>query len=174
MMGGIISDTLNLTSPTTTDIDREILPWLEKIARCDANQLADEFFSTGSVLQGHDATDSVRVDCKEFEQNGWKIAVSQVEEQGLDYFWQQKDKLRQAMLKLSQERSLDFACFLVTDVTAHYSVMLTVGNPRVIEAIDYPALEENLFALDGVVSRKKQLMPRLSWILDKVPKHEQS
>lgn len=170
MAGGIISDTLYLTSPTSTPTDRKILEWLEKITECDMEKFAHDFFSAGSVLQASTAAAAVRADCKEYSEAGWKIGVAQVEEQSLQHFWDRKDELHQALIELNSEKRLDFSCLLITDITRHYSLLIVEGDERLIQAIDYPKLQENLFELEGIVSRKKQLLPRLMFILHKVAK----
>ena len=170
MAAGLISDTLFLTSPTTTPADKETLAWLEQAAKTDLKKFADAFFAAGSLLVSVEPGQAIRTDCKEYDENGWKIAVAQIEEQSLDNFWKKKDDLAAALETLRKGGNLDFACVLVTDITRHYSVLLTAGSKAVIGAIDYPKLEENLFELEGVVSRKKQLLPHLVHLLAKVKK----
>ncbi|MEM6885278.1 MAG: putative manganese-dependent inorganic diphosphatase [Verrucomicrobiota bacterium] len=158
---GMISDTLNLTSPTTTDVDREILPWLGEQAGRDLNEYAELFFSTGSVLNVQTAEEAVRGDCKEYEEGDWKMAVAQIEELGLQRFWERKEELQQALSELRLKLGVDFACLLVTDIGRHYSILLVKGEDELCDAIDYPRLEDGVFELDGIVSRKKQLLPYL-------------
>lgn len=172
MAAGIISDTLHLTSPTTTEIDREILAWLGTLTPVPVKQFADQFFSTGSALQVNTPAAVVAADCKQYEENGWKIAVAQVEELGFDHFWPKKNELAAALVELQRSRQLDFACLLITDITTHDSYLLCAGNERVIAAIDYPRQETNLFHLEGIVSRKKQLLPHLCNVLNKVARDQ--
>ncbi|MEM9445868.1 MAG: putative manganese-dependent inorganic diphosphatase [Verrucomicrobiota bacterium] len=170
MASGIISDTLFLTSPTTTEADKEILTWLEEVSGADLKAFAEEMFAEGSILKGSSAKEVVQVDCKEYDEDGWKLAVAQVEELELDHFWPKKQELEEALLEMARQRGRDFACLLITDITKHYSLLLTVGNEQVIERIEYPELMPNLFELDGIVSRKKQLMPVLLRILSGCPR----
>jgi manganese-dependent inorganic pyrophosphatase len=168
LMGGIIADTLHLTSPTTTPVDVEILNWLKTISDYDPSKMAEEYFSAGSVLQVSSADQAVRSDCKDFTENGWRLVIAQVEEQGFDHFMKHKKALREALEEMRQSKNIDFACLLVTDVTLHNSLLLTAGDERIIHAIDYPKVEDHLFELEDVVSRKKQLLPHLSRILSKL------
>ena len=170
MAAGIISDTLFLTSPTTTDLDRKTLAWLGDVAKTDLKAFADAFFAAGSVLVNTPAPQAIRTDCKHYDECGWKIAASQIEEQSLDNFWKQKEPLTEALEAYRQEHVLDFACLLVTDITRHNSVLLVAGRPEIIRKIDYPKLENNLFEMEGIVSRKKQLMPLLTLTLQKARK----
>ncbi|NJK92055.1 MAG: putative manganese-dependent inorganic diphosphatase [Blastochloris sp.] len=170
LAAGIISDTLNLSSPTTTTQDREILHWLGTLTPIPLQQFSEDFFSTGSALQVLDSDQIVRADAKEYAENGWKIIAAQVEEQGLDRFWEREKELTQALETLRQERRLDFACLLITDITLHTSLLLVQGHADIIAQIDYPQLSPNLYELEGIVSRKKQLLPTLIRVLHKVSK----
>lgn len=170
LAAGIISDTLNLTSPTATPQDLEILNWLGTLTPVDLKSFSEEFFSTGSALQVLNSEQVVRADAKEYQENGWKIAAAQVEELGLDQFWKRKEELGYALEAMRKERGLDFACLLITDITLHYSLLLVRGHASILAAIDYPQLSQNLYELDGIVSRKKQLLPALIRILNHVAK----
>lgn len=168
LCAGLISDTLNLTSPTTTGTDREILPWLAGLAGIDVAKFTAEFFSAGSMLRDKPAAAALESDRKEFEENGWKLSISQIEELGLDEFWKQEATLREALENVVRQRQVHFACLLVTDITRHDSILLTAGNDRASDAIEYPELKPHVFHLKGVVSRKKQLFPYLSRVVGKL------
>lgn len=170
MAAGMISDTLFLTSPTTTATDREILTWLKTIIPFDLKKFGAELLAAGSVLQVSTPKNAVRSDCKEYTENGWRIAVAQVEEQGLDHFWTRQEALETALKDFRQERGLDFCCLLITDITHHNSLLQAVGTEPIMEAIDYPRITAGLYDLHDVVSRKKQLLPHLMRVLGRVAK----
>ena len=162
LAAGIISDTLNLSSPTTTAVDRDMLAWLGSSCDFDTAAFAEAFFSVGSVLQLCPPREALRMDCKDYTEGPWQVAVAQIEEMGFQNFHRSREALQEAMDDLIREKSLDFACLLVTDIGNNDSLLLAAGNPRVIDAIGYPRLGTHLFKLDGVVSRKKQLLPHLA------------
>lgn len=165
LASGVISDTLKLTSPTTTDVDRDLLHWLAATAGVVLDDYAARFFSAGSALTVSKPSQAVRADCKDYAENGWKIVVGQVEEQGLDIFWQAKEPLAEALRELVHEKNADLGCLLVTDISNHHSLLLVEGVTELVDAIDYPRLAEGLFDLPGIVSRKKQLLPHLMRIM---------
>ncbi len=165
LAAGIISDTLRLTSPTTTDLDRNILEWLRELAPCDLDEFARDFFAAGSPLRTQAPREALEGDCKEFHEAGWHFAVAQIEEQGFEPFWERKKELREAVAALVRERRLDFAALLVTDLNTHGSVLLVEGDLAVVKALDYARLEDGLYDLPGVVSRKKQVIPHLCGLL---------
>ena len=169
LCAGIISDTLHLTSPTTTGTDKDILEWLASIGGIDSAQFVKDFFAAGSMLREQTPDRALESDRKVFEENGWHISISQIEELGLDEFWKRETELQGALQSLLAKHSLHFACLMVTDITRHHSVLLVAGDQRVIDAIDYPQAKEHVYDMAGVVSRKKQLFPYMSHVVTKLP-----
>jgi manganese-dependent inorganic pyrophosphatase len=159
LSAGLIADTLKLTSPTTTNTDREILPWLAGLGGIDIDEFASGFFSAGSMLKDNAPEVAIESDRKAFEESGWRFSLSQIEELGLDEFWKHETALLEALKKLVAAQGLHFAGLLVTDIAEHNSLLLVVGDDRVEEAVEYPRIKRHLFELNGVVSRKKQLLP---------------
>lgn len=166
MMSGIISDTLHLNSPTTTEKDGAILSWLSKIASVNSRELANEIFSSGSVILANPPDKVIRSDFKIYEDEGIRFAVSQIEELGFGNFWPHSRDLAKALQRLREEEELLFACVLVTDINTQNSLLLVKGEPEFIGRISYPSVEKDeIFELAGVVSRKKQLIPFITGIL---------
>ncbi len=166
MMAGLVSDTLNLQSPTTTGKDARTLAWLETHAGLTARALADLIFSSGSVILASPPEKVVRSDFKLYDEDGVRFAVSQVEELGFDNFHAHARALAAALAALREEERLAFAALLVTDINTQNSLLLVRGDPAFIQRISYSVEEENeIFDLPGVVSRKKQLIPYLTSLL---------
>lgn len=166
MASGIISDTLHLRSPTTTQVDRDIFQWLKTHCTVDMEEFVREFFEVGSALQSQPATRVVREDCKEFVDRGHRFSISQIEEIGFDLFWERRNELLDALISMTEKSNLDFSALLVTDIVSNGSLLLMSREPDFWEAINYPRLERNLYQLDEVVSRKKQLLPLISQLLE--------
>lgn len=166
MMSGIISDTLHLNSPTTTEKDATLLAWLSGIAGVDSKQLADEIFSSGSVILAMPANEVIRNDFKIYEEDGVRFSVSQIEELGFANFWSHNKQLIEAVDALRTGENLVFAAVLVTDINTQNSLLLVKGDPEFIARIGYSHVEQDeIFDLPGVVSRKKQLIPYISTLL---------
>ncbi|MEX2532149.1 MAG: putative manganese-dependent inorganic diphosphatase [Gemmatimonadota bacterium] len=166
MMGGLVSDTLNLRSPTTTRLDHEILAWLEEIAGIRGSELAETIFSSGSVIAANDTDTVIAMDRKSYDEGDIRFAISQVEEVGFGEFRQKADELLDALERSRIADGLSLAALLVTDVKEQNSLLLVRGDEVLIDAITYPAVESGeIYRLDGVVSRKKQLLPFLTGIL---------
>jgi manganese-dependent inorganic pyrophosphatase len=165
MASGIISDTLNLRSPTTTDVDRDVLGWLAGLCGTDLEAYAREFFEIGSALRSSTPAEVIREDCKEFSEQGVRFSISQIEETGFDLFWERKEELRAALEAQAARQRLEFAALLVTDVVTSGSLLLLSQEPASWEEINYPRLDRGLYALKNVVSRKKQLLPLITQLI---------
>jgi manganese-dependent inorganic pyrophosphatase len=159
LLAGIVSDTLNLTSPTTTDLDREMLGWLASVAGVDAATFTRKFFAIGSLLVNGSVDDIVNADRKEFSDEGLKISIAQVEELGMEALAAREAELIQHLKTLVAKEHLDLICLVITDVTEHYSHILAVGNEALLESLPYQRTSEHSFSAPGVVSRKKQIFP---------------
>jgi manganese-dependent inorganic pyrophosphatase len=165
MASGIISDTLFLRSPTTTDVDRDVLEWLRGLCDVDLDQYAKEFFEIGSALRTCTPSEVVREDCKEFSEHGVRFSISQIEEIGFDLFWDRKEDLREALAEMAGKSGLQFSALLVTDVVSNGSLLLLSHESEAWDDINYPCLDRCLYQLPDVVSRKKQLLPLVSQVL---------
>lgn len=166
MASGIISDTLYLRSPTTTDIDREVLSWLSTLVEVDLKQYANDFFAIGSALRTCCADEVITEDCKEFVEHGQRFSISQIEEIGFDLFWDRRDDLLAALEKMARKNHLEFSALLVTDVVSNGSLLLLSHVSEVWDEINYPRLDRNLYQLDSIVSRKKQLLPLIAQLIE--------
>ena len=161
LMAGLLSDTLNLNSPTATPTDRLVLEELSKITGLDPAKFAEEIFSVGSPLLTLSPEQVITADCKEYEEDGLRFTVSQIEELSFSHFAEKQDALFAALQQHVRNSGLFFAALLVTDINTQTSLLLCCGVPELLHRIDFPARGPNMWELAGVVSRKKQLLPYL-------------
>ena len=162
LMCGMISDTLNLTSPTTTDVDREIMQELSKICGVKPTDLASEIFSVGSPLLTLSTKEVVTADCKEYDERGILFSVSQIEEISFAQVERQRAALLEEMEKYRVSHNYFFSALLITDVNTQNSILLVRGSESFTRLIDFPEDGLHAWRLDGIVSRKKQLLPYLT------------
>ncbi|MEW6160452.1 MAG: putative manganese-dependent inorganic diphosphatase, partial [Verrucomicrobiota bacterium] len=167
LLAGLVSDTLNLTSPTSTSRDAEILSILEVMAGVNATQFTEKLFASGSVLISRPASQAITTDCKEYFEQGRKFSVAQIEEIGFDQFWKRKNEVMAALEAFRGQHSYYFSTVLVTDVVQQTSLLLLAAPEVFLNSIDYPEIERGIYELEGVVSRKKQLLPYLTHALQK-------
>lgn len=168
LMAGLISDTLNLSSPTTTEVDHDVMKRLSEITGVDPTELAESIFSVGSPLQTMSPKQAVTADMKEYEEEGQRFSIAQIEELSSSLFEEKRPALLEALGEIQESRALLFAALLVTDVNTQNSILLVQGSAEFCGQIDYPAEGEGTWRLDGVVSRKKQLLPHLTEVLSKI------
>ncbi len=166
LCGGIVSDTLCLTSPTTTKLDQKMLTWLSGIGQVDAKQFSEEFFAVGSLIANGSCDDILHSDRKEFTEHGHSVSISQVEERDLHGFRARRKELQEALEKLKDENNYDLAILAVTDVALLKSMLLAIGDEKIISGLPFNRLDTNLFAAPGVVSRKRQIFPAVSDALE--------
>lgn len=174
LLAGVLSDTLILTSPTTTPRDHLAAERLGRWAFVRTGPLAGEklqsygeqVIEAGAGLSTRDPFDIVSTDIKTYESGGHHFAISQVEVTDLRQLDEHLDELRQALVRLRQERQLDFATLMVTDVVDNTSSLLTVNSPPLLDDLPYPKQQDGTLLASGVVSRKKQLLPVMLSLLE--------
>ena len=162
LLCGILSDTLILQSATTTSVDRETAEYLSNITDLDIKELGNEILIAGSNISGRDAGELIRQDLKEYQEGKIVYTVSQIEVGSTKEVISRKEEfLKELEIECKSRKGL-FSCLMVTDITSLSSILLVYGNPKFIPLITFPKQEENLYFLQGVVSRKKQLIPLIS------------
>jgi manganese-dependent inorganic pyrophosphatase len=159
LCAGIVSDTLCLTSPTTTLLDREMLTWLGGVAGVDPKKFTEEFFAVGSLIAGGTTDEILNADRKAFTEQGLSVSISQVEERDLHGFAARRVELEAALNDLYTAGKYDLAVLAVTDVALHLSMILAVGQEAALAKFPFERVDGSLFHAPGVVSRKRQIFP---------------
>jgi manganese-dependent inorganic pyrophosphatase len=169
LLAGLLSDTLILTSPTTTDRDRRAAERLGRWALVTGGPLAGEtvesfgeaLLAAGADISNRDPDDVVSADLKTYEGGGLRFGVAQAEVTDLAALHDRLDLLQDALERLRLGRGLDFAALLVTDVVRGTSQLLLQGAPPALDELPYPRLPDSTLEARDVVSRKRQLLPAL-------------
>ncbi len=159
LCGGIVSDTLCLTSPTTTELDREMLSWLGEVAGIDPEKFTEEFFAVGSLIANGTPDEILNADRKEFEEQGLRISVSQVEERDLHGFEARRKELEQELTRVHEANRYDLSLLAVTDVALHHSMVIAIGRDNILAQLPFERKGSRLYHAPGVVSRKRQIFP---------------
>lgn len=167
LLCGILSDTLILQSATATATDREAAEYLASLTGLHIEQLGQDLQLAAGRLNAYSARELVELDQKEYREAGAAYSVSQIETDDPESMIARKGELLGALetFRLEQERL--FAAILVTDVTLLDSLLFVAGTKNFMGQINFPKLEEGIYILKGVVSRKKQLIPLLSELAEK-------
>ena len=162
MLSGIVSDTLILTSPTTTNLDKEAVEELSKIANVDYQKYALDMFKVGTSLQGKTVPEIVNTDIKAFVSENGIFAVSQVFTLDIDSIMSKKQDYIDYINNLASDRNYKTVLLVITDIIKNGSYLLYTTNSSEIisDAFNIMNIEEGTY-IDGVVSRKKQIVPKL-------------
>ena len=161
LIAGIVSDTLMFQSPTTTDADRSMCSWLEKLSGETAEEIMDGMSAISSPLQSRSAEQALLSDAKVYNESGRKFMLSQIEETNMAFFHQHISDLSDAMDRVIQANALDFMALMVTDPVRGNSELLYRGHESVRRALAYRRGPEGTLQMPGVLSRKKQLLPEI-------------
>ena len=161
LIAGIVSDTLLFQSPTTTETDRTICAWLEKISGESAASIFEGLASVSSPLASMSAEEALASDAKSYSEHGMKFVLAQIEETNMGVFYQHLDELAAAMEKVRAHDALDFMALMVTDPVRGNSELLFCGAESVRRALPYRRGERGTWLMPGVLSRKKQLLPEI-------------
>jgi manganese-dependent inorganic pyrophosphatase len=165
LLAGLVSDTLNLTSPTTTAVDRDVLAILEVMSGVNAKEFTEKLFASGSVLVSRPAAQAVTTDCKEYVEQGRRFSVAQIEEIGFTQFSNRKSEVVEAVQTYCSQKGYYLAALLVTDVVSQTSLLVLSAPEAFHNLVSYPEIEPGIYKLENVVSRKKQLLPYITHCL---------
>jgi manganese-dependent inorganic pyrophosphatase len=161
LLGAIASDTVLLTSPTTTARDRSATDYLQDVLGLDAQAFGLEMFEDSSDVAGIDASDLVTRDLKEYELDGGRmLSVAQIETVGGSAFERAGELLQAAEAQRARSGHVLFALML-TDILARDTLLLVTGAEAIAERAFGKPVADGTIELPGVMSRKKQVVPEL-------------
>ncbi len=161
LLGAILSDTVILRSPTTTDRDHAVIGYLERVLAVDATELGREMFEATADVSKVKPEELVLRDAKEYRVAGGRvICIAQVEVVGKSLL-DRKEELLQAMRQVRDGKGYPVFALMITDVLSRGTDLLLSGDRAPVErALGTPA-EDNVIPLPGVMSRKKQVAAKL-------------
>ncbi|MDR0878392.1 MAG: putative manganese-dependent inorganic diphosphatase [Treponema sp.] len=168
LLCGVLSDTLALHSATTTDTDRETAEYLSGISGLDIKQLAQDMQSVVNQVNALPAEELVSMDMKEYSEQGITFSVSQIETDAPQAIVARKEEIFAALEKSCSAKGLLFSALLVTDVTALDSLFFTAGKKSFTSQLHFPQADDGIYILKEIVSRKKQLIPLLAELIEKM------
>ena len=165
LLCGILSDTLILKSATVTQVDIDTAEYLSDIANLDVQALGNEIILAGSRIGNRDAGELIRQDMKEYTEGKAVYTVSQIEVGSTKEIIDRKEEFFRELAIERRSRKGLFSCLLVTDITTLSSILLIDCEDKFTSFINWPKQEENIYFLQGVVSRKKQLVPLITEVV---------
>jgi manganese-dependent inorganic pyrophosphatase len=160
LLAAILSDTVILSSPTTTDRDRRVVSYLEELLQLDAREFGMEMFEYSSDVSDLSGEEIVARDAKEYEVGGRTVSIAQVETVGKTLS-DRESELRDALETARRTEGHDLAALMVTDIVSRGTRLLVAGDPTPLARILGIDPDGGTFDLPGVMSRKKQVAPRI-------------
>ena len=162
MMSAILSDTLLFKSPTCTEKDIAAVKELAVISEMENfESYGMEMLIAGTSLSDKTPEEILTMDQKEFTMNGVKLAISQVNTVDVKGVLDQQEALEKAMSHTNSKHHYQLSVLVISDIVQAGSMLLVVGDPTIVERGFHTTLSNNTAWVDGVVSRKKQVVPFL-------------
>jgi manganese-dependent inorganic pyrophosphatase len=161
LLGAVLSDTVILNSATTTERDRAVVDYLERVLAVDASEIGREMFEATSDVSELSADQIVSRDAKQYQvSSGNTICIAQIEVVG-DALLDRKEELLEAMRKARESRDLELYALMVTDVLTKGTELLVVGDTATVARSFGVEPHDSQIELPGVMSRKKEVAPKL-------------
>jgi len=167
LLCGILSDTLVLKSATATDMDRETAEYLANITDLSIEGLGHDIMASASEAARLPVDKMVRVDRKEYESEGKKLSVSQIELTSTVEIMERAPEILQGLAGLRAETGSYLAALMATDITKLESILFMAADEGIYPYISFPSSQRGLYLLKDILSRKKQLMPALFEMVEK-------
>lgn len=159
----IISDTMNFNSPTTTPQDKTIAMELSLIAELNLNDLAKEMFGAVATMKGKNMSQILYNDFKEYNIDGKRIAIGQINIADENEIIDVKEEMLAYMKKINKINKFDLLMMCFTAADGSGSNLLFIGKLKnVVDDTFKDHVMDELYFVDGVISRKKQIIPALS------------
>lgn len=169
LLAAILSDTLKLTSPTTTNEDKKIVKILAKISKENINKLSQKMFEAKSDIKDISPNELVSKDYKEYKDGGVNFGIGVWETIYPQEVKEKKEEILSALEKLKKKRKMKLMFFVLVDIFKKNTKLFLLGEKEklIAEKIFKKKVKGNLLSLPGIVSRKKQILPPLINFLEK-------
>ena len=162
MLSGLLSDTLCLQSPTTTEIDKKVAEDLALIAGVDYEKYALDMFKAGTSLEGLTKEEVIKSDFKSFPIGDEKMAIGQVFTLDVDRIFDELDTYIEKLEEINNKEGYKFIVIAITDILKNGSYLIFTENAKsVLESIYKLDDIKQGYYVDGLVSRKKQILPSI-------------
>lgn len=162
MLSGILSDTLILKSPTTTDLDRTVVTELSSLTGIDYKEYGIEMLKAGSSVKGKTPYEVLYTDFKIFPLGDRKMGIGQITTTNAEEILSNKDAYVDLLNQVSMENDYYFTALFITDIIENGSYILysNEGASLLRSAYGLRTIQEGTY-LPNIVSRKKQVVPNI-------------
>ena len=161
LLGAILSDTVILNSATTTERDHAVIEYLERVLAVDGKELGREMFDATADVSEVSAEEIVSRDAKQYNVTGGQtICIAQIEVVGKGLL-ERKLELLEAMRHERERNGFQLYALMVTDVLSKGTDLLVAGDMAAVARSFGVRPTDSLIELPGVMSRKKEVAPKL-------------
>lgn len=165
MLSGILSDTIVLKSPTTTERDIRSAHELASIGQTTVDGWGEELFAHTASLKSDNYTELLMADIKIYNEHGYTVGISQVEVTSFGDYDNAKVEIEKTLIEITAKEKLDWAMLLITNIINEESILIVTPHEKLEERLVYQIFDHHSYYLKGVLSRKKQLLPEILRVL---------
>ncbi|MBS1194404.1 MAG: Inorganic diphosphatase, partial [Methanomicrobia archaeon] len=162
LLSGILSDTLVLRMSTTTGADRKAVEFLARIAGKDPASYGAELVQHGMQLEGQPLSEVLTRDTKRYSLSGREVVIAQVMVPTFRYPEKESAAIRRELSLLAERQGVDMYLALFTGVLEDASLLYAAADDALLTALD---MRDQPVRLEGVLSRKKDFLPRFGQML---------
>lgn len=167
LLSAIVSDSLLFKSPTCTQEDIDAAHELADIAKIDLSTYGLDMLKAGADVSDKAIAELLAMDSKEFTMGGENVEIAQINTVDLEEIYKNQGEFEEEMARIIEEKDLSLFLLVVTDILNNDSEVLALGNAKAnVEKAFQIALENNRALLEGVVSRKKQIVTKLTDVFE--------
>ncbi|MCP4133703.1 MAG: putative manganese-dependent inorganic diphosphatase [bacterium] len=165
LLAGIISDTLILRSATTTKTDHDVASYLSDITGLSVSEYGQNIMESASLITKKPIKDLLNLDLKVYAEGKISFSVSQIEVVSPSIFIEKRDEILKELIKIREKENHCFSALMITDITKLSSMLIIDGDIDFIKKISFNQVEDDIFYMENILSRKKQLVPYLTELL---------
>jgi manganese-dependent inorganic pyrophosphatase len=166
LLSGIVSDTLFFKLSTTTEKDRKMANFLADVAKLDLEKFAKKLLKEGmKIPEDVDPAELLKRDVKVYEMGEESFAVSQIMTSDFSTLLKEKERFTNALKTLKGEFGVKHFFVLFTNPVEEVSLVMVEGDQKLVEKAFNAEKKDGLFLLKGVMSRKKDFVPKIGEVL---------
>jgi manganese-dependent inorganic pyrophosphatase len=161
LLGAVLSDTVILNSATTTERDHSVIDYLQRVLALDANEFGRQMFEATADVSEVSAEEIISRDAKEYQvRGGHLICIAQIEVVGKELL-ERSGELLETMRRRQDDRGYILYALMITDVLTKGTDLLVAGDVTAVARTFGAASSDSTIELPGVMSRKKEVAPKL-------------
>ncbi len=167
LLGGLLSDTMDLRTPTTTDRDRQTANILAALANVEKEELADALFSLDET-ESQSLTNIISRDCVFADAHSYRLMVAKMNVRSVEQYRERADEVQASLDQLTKTKEADLGILAITSAVENGSILFSSGDKSALVQEAFPDNPEDAHSFqEGIVSRKAQIIPRVGAVVEK-------